>query len=75
MQPVKQRSKAQKSCHKSFVSLTLSLTSPIFDIYSWNYFIDMTTEKEKNKVHDHEYDQVYKSKASINKEPGRDSKI
>ena len=35
----------------------------------------MTTEKEKNKVHDHEYDQVYKSKASINIESGRDSKI
>ena len=38
----------------------------------------MTTETEKNvsdEVHDHIYDQVYKSKASINNEPGRDSKI
>ena len=38
----------------------------------------MTTKTEKNvydEVHDHEYDKVYKSKASINKEAGRDSKI
>ena len=54
----------------------LGLTSPIFDIYSWNHFIDMTTETEKNvfdEDYDHESDQVYKSQASINNEPGRDS--
>ena len=35
----------------------------------------MTTETEKNvydEVTDHQYDNVYKSKASINYQPGRD---